>query len=61
MIYTSTRDASVRVPASVAIAKGISSDGGLFVPRTIPTISLVDIERLMRLGKRLPCGQIQLA
>ncbi len=49
MIYTSTRDASVRVPASEAIAKGISSDGGLFVPMTIPTINLVDIERLMRL------------
>lgn len=50
MIYTSTRDASVRVPASEAIAKGISADGGLFVPMTIPTINLVDIERLMRLN-----------
>ncbi|HIU36164.1 MAG TPA: threonine synthase [Candidatus Fimenecus excrementigallinarum] len=49
MIYTSTRDASVRVSASEAIAKGISADGGLFVPMTIPTINLVDIERLMRL------------
>ena len=49
MIYTSTRDASVRVPASEAIAKGISSDGGLFVAHDDPTINLVDIERLMRL------------
>ena len=31
MIYTSTRDASVRVSASEAIAKGISADGGRLV------------------------------
>ena len=49
MIYTSTRDASVRVSAAEAIAKGISEDGGLFVPMTIPTLNLVDIEKLARL------------
>ena len=49
MIYTSTRDKSVRVSATEAIVKGISEDGGLFVPMTIPTLNLVDIEKLMRL------------
>ena len=49
MIYTSTRDKSVRVSATEAIVKGISADGGLFVPMTIPTLNLVDIEKLMRL------------
>ena len=49
MVYTSTRDSSVRVSAAEAIAKGISADGGLFVPMTIPTINLVDIERIARL------------
>lgn len=49
MIYTSTRDASVRVSAAEAIAKGISAEGGLFVPMTIPTLNLVDIEKLARL------------
>lgn len=49
MIYTSTRDNTVRVSASEAIAKGISADGGLFVPMTIPTLNLVDIERIARL------------
>lgn len=49
MIYTSTRDSSVRVSASEAIAKGISADGGLFVPMTIPTLNLVDLEKLARL------------
>ena len=29
MVYTSTRDSSVRVSAAEAIAKGISADGGL--------------------------------
>ena len=49
MVYTSTRDSSVRVSAAEAIAKGISADGGLFVPMTIPTINVVDIERIARL------------
>ncbi len=49
MIYTSTRDSSVRVSAAEAIAKGISADGGLFVPMTVPTLNLVDIEKLARL------------
>ena len=31
MFYTSTRDKSVHVTAAEAIAKGISSEGGLFV------------------------------
>jgi threonine synthase len=46
MIYTSTRDSSVAVTASQAIAKGISADGGLFVPTEIPKLSLDDIKRI---------------
>ncbi|HAQ63449.1 MAG TPA: threonine synthase, partial [Ruminococcaceae bacterium] len=46
MIYTSTRDKSVKVSASQAIAKGISADGGLFVPTEIPALSLDDIKRI---------------
>ncbi|MBR0542209.1 MAG: threonine synthase [Clostridia bacterium] len=46
MIYTSTRDKSVKVSASQAIAKGISADGGLFVPTEIPALSLDDIQRI---------------
>ena len=47
MFYTSTRDKSVKVTAAEAIAKGISSDGGLFVPVEIPQISLKFIEKLI--------------
>lgn len=43
MFYTSTRDKSVKATASQVITRGISSDGGLFVPEEIPQISLDDI------------------
>ena len=32
MLYTSTRDKSVKVTSAEAIAHGISKEGGLFVP-----------------------------
>ena len=46
MMYNSTRDRSVRVTASEAIARGISEEGGLFVPEQIPAITLAEIEKL---------------
>ena len=46
MLYTSTRDRSVRVSSAQAIAQGISADGGLFVPETIPQLSMEEIVRL---------------
>ena len=49
MLYTSTRDKSVRVSSSQAIARGISDDGGLFVPVEIPMLSLEDIYSLKEL------------
>ena len=36
MNYTSTRDNTVRVDSATAIARGISPDGGLYVPVEIP-------------------------
>ncbi len=49
MLYTSTRDKSVKVTSAQAIAQGISKDGGLFVPETIPAISSDFIESLVGL------------
>ena len=43
MNYKSTRDGLVSVSSSYAIANGISKDGGLFVPESIPTITNEDI------------------
>ncbi|MBR3620849.1 MAG: hypothetical protein IKN56_05020, partial [Clostridia bacterium] len=36
MKYRSTRDSSVSITSSEAITKGISADGGLFIPEEIP-------------------------
>ena len=49
MLYTSTRDKSIKVSSSQAIAHGISAEGGLFVPESIPQITMDDIVRLSKL------------
>lgn len=50
MLYTSTRDNSIRVTAAQAIAQGISEDGGLFVPCELPRFSLDKINSMVGLG-----------
>ena len=46
MNYVSTRDASLKISAAEAIARGLSSDGGLFVPERIPRVDLEFIRSL---------------
>ena len=46
MFYKSTRDSSIRVESAAAIAKGISEEGGLFVPESIPSISMDELRSL---------------
>ncbi len=46
MLYTSTRDNTIRVTASKAIAQGISEEGGLFVPCELPSFSLEKIQAM---------------
>ena len=46
MFYKSTRNSAVKVESSAAIAQGISSDGGLFVPSEIPSITLDEISSM---------------
>ncbi len=46
MLYTSTRNKNIRVSASQAIAQGISEEGGLFVPCTLPHFSLDTIRSM---------------
>ena len=43
MNYKSTRDNSISVKSSEAIAKGLSEEGGLFIPENIPVISQTNI------------------
>ncbi len=40
MFYTSTRNNSIKLTASEAILKGLSDDGGLFVPSEFPKLSV---------------------
>lgn len=49
MLYTSTRDKSVKVSSAQAIVQGISKDGGLFVPTEIPSIDAEFINELASL------------
>ncbi len=39
MQYVSTRNAALKISAAEAIARGLSPDGGLFVPETLPKVS----------------------
>lgn len=47
MLYTSTRNNSIRVSASQAIAQGISEEGGLFVPIELPKFSIDKINSMV--------------
>lgn len=47
MLYTSTRDNSIRVTASQAIAQGISNEGGLFVPCELPSFPIEKISSML--------------
>lgn len=49
MKYTCTRNSKIEISASEAIVKGISDDGGLFVPSSFPILSLADVENLIPL------------
>jgi threonine synthase len=46
MNYKSTRDNGISVSASQAISRGISQEGGLFVPDSLPWLSYDDIKKL---------------
>ncbi len=47
MYYLSTRNSNCKVTAAQAIAQGISNEGGLFVPESLPKISLDDISAMV--------------
>ncbi len=49
MNYISTRDNSKKVSSAFAIAHGISVEGGLFVPESIPVLSQDDFSKLSSL------------
>lgn len=52
MNYTSTRDNTQAVSSAQAILRGISPEGGLYVPRQLPTLTLEDITALVPMDYR---------
>lgn len=46
MLYFSTRNNKIKVTASEAISHGIAPDGGLYVPESLPRLTINDISRL---------------
>lgn len=50
MKYTCTRNSNIQISASEAIVKGISDDGGLFVPASFPILSEDDFKALIPLS-----------
>ncbi|MBP0973300.1 MAG: threonine synthase [Oscillospiraceae bacterium] len=52
MNYKSTRDSSLNVTSAVAIAQGISADGGLFIPESVPQITMDELKALADMSYR---------
>ena len=46
MQYQSTRDKKLSITSAQAIKKGLSVEGGLFVPQNIPSIGIDEIEQM---------------
>ena len=49
MRYNSTRNSAVSVEAAEAIAKGISADGGLFVPESLPMFTKEEFDKMVEM------------
>ena len=49
MQYQSTRDKTQKATASQAILQGLSAEGGLFVPETLPALSAQQLEKMIDL------------
>ena len=52
MNYTSTRNSNEKISSSEAILRGISGDGGLFVPDSFPQVSLDSIKQMSEMAYR---------
>ena len=50
MEYYSTRNTTMRMSASEAIAKGLAPDGGLYVPAVLPPVDLKALKELLPLS-----------
>ena len=47
MKYVSTRNANTRIDSAEAIIRGLSKDGGLYMPESIPSLTTAEIDSLV--------------
>lgn len=52
MNYVSTRDSKVKISSAQAIVRGLSADGGLFMPESIPVLNASELEALTDMDYR---------
>ncbi len=52
MNYVSTRDSKVKISSAQAIVRGLSADGGLFMPESIPVFNASELEALTDMDYR---------
>ncbi len=50
MLYTSTRDSSLKYSAAKCFVQGLSAEGGLFVPESFPVLSLDEIATMSEMS-----------
>ncbi len=50
MNYISTRNKDIKIKSAYAIKKGLSEEGGLFVPEEIPVLTLTDLKKLVKMS-----------
>ena len=58
MKYLSTRDASLRLDGAEVISRGLSHDGGLFVPEEIPTLTKSVLNEMCTMDYRARAAKI---
>ncbi|MCR4719250.1 MAG: threonine synthase [Firmicutes bacterium] len=52
MQYNSTRNSDISISSAEAIKKGLADDGGLFVPKSFPEITISQIQKLADMSYR---------
>ena len=53
MKYVSTRNANTRIDSAEAIIRGLSKDGGLYMPESIPSLTETEINSLVDMDYKL--------
>ena len=50
LYFLTSIQSGLRIKSAAAIKKGLSEEGGLFVPEEIPNLTLIDLEKMIKLS-----------